>query len=141
MTERSRTSQLWNAMVNSGNIVYNTGLTDTPASGAPGAYKVMLADATPTAPWWVCGFICGKLSGAGPTVFDYQLAKKQDGSLGDINSDIRISTEAGLAALQQHIHLSYPVRVATGVGAAARQITASGKTLDCTIFYAMGVGS
>lgn len=139
--ETSRVSQTWLALVNSGNIVYTSGLTDTPASGAPGAYKKMLANATPTAPWWLCAFIVGNASAAGATAFDYQISRDEAGGGGSIVTDLRILLEAATATVVQHLALRYPVRVATGVGAAARQTTASGKTLDCTIFYATAVGS
>lgn len=128
-------------MASAGNIVYNTGLTDTPASGAPGAYKKMLANATATTPWWFVALVLGNLSGAGATAFDYQVARAEDGSGTDIVTDIRVLLEAATAALSMVLPVAFPVLVAAGAGAAARQTTASGKTLDASIIYATGLGT
>lgn len=123
------------------NISYLSGLVDTPASGAPGAYAKLLADATATADWWVAAVMAGNLSGAGATVFNYQIARIEDGSGTDIANTLNILLEAATAAIQMQILLPWPVRVAAGVGAAGRQTTASGKTLDICLLYAVGIGT
>ncbi|RJQ43385.1 MAG: hypothetical protein C4534_08285 [Gaiellales bacterium] len=130
----------YNAAVNSGNITYATGLTDTPASGAPGAFKKMLADATATATWWFCSLIFGNLSGAGATAFNFGVNRVEDGTGSNIHT-FRILLEAATAALQGTRTLPYPVATPAGSGAAANQTTASGKTLDVTIEYGLLVGS
>lgn len=127
---------LFNALVNSGNIAYATGLTATPASGAPGAFAKALADATATAQWWLCAFNYGNVV-AGATVFDFGIGRVEDGT-GTILAALRVHVEAAAAVVTGHIVLPIPVNIAAGVGAAVRQITASGKTLDCSISYILG---
>jgi hypothetical protein len=141
MSDRAKVNQILNAMVQSGNIAYATGDTVTPASGAPGAYGQLLANAAATVAWWACALVVGNLSGAGATAFNYQIARAQDGSGTSITNTLRILLEAAAATLVSQRDLPYPVRVAAGVGAAARQTTASGKTLDVALLYATGVGS
>lgn len=130
--------ETFQAKVNSGNITYAVGLTDTPASGAPGAYKKMLANAG-IASWWLVAFVYGNIV-AGATVFDYQIARDEAGA-GGIIAAVRILVAAASAAVDQHKNFPYPIATAAGIGAAARQLTASTKTLDVTIEYALGVGT
>lgn len=123
------------------NISYASGLVATPASGAPGAYAKLLANATATAVWWAAGIIAGNLSAAGATVFNFQIARAEDGSGTNIANTLNVLLEAATAALHMQINLPFPVRVAAGVGAAGRQTTASGKTLNICLLYALGLGT
>ena len=133
--------QTFNAMVNNGNIAYVSGLTATPASGAPGAYAKILADATPLVAWWLCALNFGNLSGAGAVVFNYQIARGEAGAGTTIANTLQILLEAALATINYMITLPFPARTVALSGLAARQTTASGKTLDVSPLYATGVGS
>lgn len=140
MTLKSEVDQLFFSEVESGNINYLSAPAGvvTPASGAPGAYVQLLADAA--APiWWFCAFILGNLSGAAATRFDYGIARDQDGGGTDI-AVLAIIMEAALAIFEQTIPVPYPVRV-DATGAAAQQRTASTETLDVAMTYALAVGS
>lgn len=128
-------------IASSGSITYASGLVATPASGAPGAYAKLLANATATEAWWVAGIMAGNLSAAGATVFNYQIARIEDGSGTDIANTLNILLEAAATLISLQVLLPWPVRVATGVGAAARQTTASTKTLDVCLLYALGLGT
>lgn len=137
---KTEVDQVFLANVASGNIVSLVSLTDTPASGAPGAYAKMLANAGMPV-WWLTGFNYGNLSAAGATVFDYDIAQFEDGA-GDINlATVRLYVEIGGAALNGHIPFPYPIRSPALRGAAAQQVTASAKTLDCSLNYATNVGA
>jgi hypothetical protein len=141
MSIRSMISQLWMARVQSTNVVYLTGVTGTPASGAPGAYAKMLANATATVAWWLCGFNYGNPDAAGAVVFDYDIARFEDG-VGDLNiATVRIHIDAASTDVNGHIPFPFPRRSPALQGCAAQQVTASGKTLDCSILYATGVGN
>lgn len=141
MSLRNLVAQLWKSKVESDSIVYASGPIATPASGAPGAYAKLLANATATTAWWAVGVDFGNASGAGAAAFTYQIARAEDGSGTSIANTINVLLEATTAVVNLYKALPYPVRVAAGLGAAARQTTAAGKTLDVCLFYATGVGT
>ena len=131
----------FNVLVESGNITYSTDATVTPASGAPGAYKQLRSNAAATVAWWFCALVLGNVSAAGATRFDFQIARVQDGSGSDIANTLSLLLEAATATVNTVRHLPFPVKVNLGVGAAARQTTASTKTLDVAALFATNVGS
>ncbi len=140
MALNQQVAQVWNTLINTGNITF---LTDpaaavTPASGGPGAFKQLRANAG--AAWWFVGLIFGNLSAAGGTRFDYGVNRLADGSGTNICA-ITIIMEAALAVYDQDRMLPYPVRVAAAVGAAVQQLTASGKTLDVACQYGLAIGT
>jgi len=138
----SNVGQVQNATVETANVTYLTApaAAVTPASGAPGAFKQLLANATPTTPWWFCALIVGNLSAAGATRFDYGVNRAQDGTGSNIFTEA-IIMEAALTLFDSHFAARFPVKVIAGVGAGVQQLTASTKTLDCAMQYAQNVGS
>ena len=138
---RNLVAQLWLSRVNSNNVNYLTGVTGTPASGAPGAYAKLLANATATAAWWLCALGYGNPDAAGATIFDYDIARFEDGA-GDLNlAAVRIHIDAASTDVNGFVNFPFPRRSPAAQGAAAQQTTASGKTLDVSILYAVGVGT
>jgi len=140
MTLKNEVDQLFLTEVESGNINYLSApvAAVTPASGAPGAYQILLADAGAPV-WWFCALILGNLA-VGATRYDFGIARGQAGGGTDI-AVIAIVMAAALAVFEQTIPVPYPVRVAALTGAAVQQRTASGFTLDVAMTYALAVGS
>ncbi|MDD5510687.1 MAG: hypothetical protein PHI12_07755 [Dehalococcoidales bacterium] len=141
MSLRNVINAIYKARVDSGNINYLTGLTGVPASGAPGAYAKLLANATATVAWWLCALGYGNPDAAGAVVFDYDIARFEDG-VGDLNlAAVRIHVDGASTDISGQINFPFPRRSPAAQGAAAQQTTASGKTLDVSILYATGVGT
>lgn len=142
MSLKAMLSSLFNSKVQSGNVNYLTGVSGTPASGAPGAYAKLLANATVAAlAWWLCALNYGNPDAAGAVVFDYDIARFEDG-VGDLNlAAVRIHVDGASTDISGQVVFPYPRRSPPAQGAAAQQTTASGKTLDVSILYATGVGT
>jgi len=133
-------SRTFLARVDTQNIRLVTVAAVVPASGAPGAYKIAIADAALAVDYWYVGITIDTPSAAG--LFDYDIATPAAGTTVLVGSHhFEVATDAG--GYIQQIQVPIPIRIPfTAVnGLAIRQLTASGQTCNVVAMYMTGLGA
>jgi hypothetical protein len=110
-----------------------------PASGAPGALKIAIADGALAVNYWLFSVSFDTPSGA--AIFDYRFETPQAGGtvlIGDMHFEV--ASDAGwYPPVRLPIPILIPVSATNGL--AVRQQTASGQTCNVTVAYMTGLGT
>jgi hypothetical protein len=134
------TQQTFLASVRTNNVRMVSVAAVTPASGAPGAWAVAIADAALAVDYWLYSLSFDSQSAA--AIFDYDVATPQAGTTLLINS-LHLEAIAIAAASMPFIVLPIPILIPVSAtnGLAIRQATASGQTMNVMAAYLTGLGT
>jgi hypothetical protein len=131
--------QAYLATVRTQNIRQVSVAAVTPASGAPGAWSVAIANAAVAEDYWLIGASFDTPSAG--AVFDYDFATPAAGTTVIVTGlHLEVATDAGW---YPPVNLLVPrlIPVSATNGLAIRQQTASGQTLNVVATYLTGLGT
>jgi len=133
--------QTWLARVRTNNVRQVSVPAVAPVSGAPGAFKIAIADAALAVDYWLFSLSFDTQSAA--AIFDYDVATPQAGTTLLINSlhFEAIAIAAGMLGMPHVLPIPMLIPVSATNGLAIRQATASGQTCNVVAAYLIGLGT